>query len=70
VRNINIMPMAIPKDQNMPIRESSRISAFFARNSIPRAESTENTVADKIGFKPKKVTQPYSPKEAWVIPHL
>jgi hypothetical protein len=53
VRNIKIIPTAIPSAQRIPIAESSLIPFLCERASIPKADRTEKIVAPRIGFNPR-----------------
>ena len=50
---MKITPSAIPSAQTPAIAESSRTSCVLLAHSTPKAESTEKTIAIKIGFVPR-----------------
>lgn len=50
---MQIIPMAMPNDQKAAIAESSLIPFLEDIHSIPNADSTENTIADRNGLIPK-----------------
>ena len=51
-RKLKMMPIAIPNVQKTAMAESSRMSFRLLSHSTPKAESTENMAADKIGEIP------------------
>ena len=52
VRKLHSMPMLIPSVQNMAIAESSRTLPRRDIHCMPKAESTENAIADATGLNP------------------
>ena len=70
VKLMNIIPMAIPRLQSIPMAVSSLILTFLLVNPIRRADTILKGIAAKMGFTPRKYPIPIPPKAAWDIPPL
>ena len=53
VRNMNIIPAAIPNAHSTPMAESSRTLPVAMKRSSPKAEATEKSNAPKSGSNPR-----------------
>ena len=52
VRNMKMVPNAMPNAHTTPMAESSRTLPLRASHSTPRAETMANTPAVRAGLKP------------------
>lgn len=64
VRNVKIIPTAIPKVQKTAMAESSRISLLLLNHLTPAAEATANIAAESIGDIPVYSPIPIPPNDA------
>ena len=65
-----MMPSAMPSVQKTAMAESSRMSLRLLSHSTPKADSTANTAADRMGGMPVYSPSLMPPDEACVSPPL
>ena len=70
VKKLQIIPILIPRVQNIAIAESSLMFPLVDNHCTPQALIIENTIADRMGLMPKNTPIPMPPNDACVIPPL